>query len=120
MSKHILAAFSIALTYLAMSVLTATQARASDLGQAILAGVVTHAIVGAIQNRNQPTPVYIPPVVTATGAYHPIILAPNHDPRVYRPQQVMPTVTRDACTYNGQTVFIYDHTGRQIGYQICP
>lgn len=117
--RAILAAVSLALTTVAMSALIATQARASDLGQAILAGVVTHAIVGAIQNRNQPTAVYIP-VVTASGAYHPIVLAPNHDPRVYRPQQALPTVTRDACTYNGQTVFIYDHTGRQIGYQICP
>ena len=120
MSKHILAAFSLALTYLAMSVLMATQARANDLGQAILAGVVTHAIVGAIRGNPQPSPVYVPPVVTHTGAYHPIIIAPNHDPRVYRPQQALPTVSRDACTYNGETVYVYDHTGRVIGYQICP
>ena len=120
MSKRILAVFSCLLTVAGMNVLLATQARAGDLGQAILAGVVTHAIVGAIQRNNQPSPVYIPPVVTATGAYHPIVLAPNHDPRVYRPQQVMPTVSRDACAYNGQTVYVYDHTGRAIGYQICP
>ena len=120
MSKRILAAFSVLLTAVAMNTLVATQARASDLGQAILAGVVTHAIVGAIQRNNQLNPVYIPPVVTHTGAYHPIILAPNHDPRVYRPQQVMPTVSRDACAYNGQTVYVYDHTGRVVGYQICP
>lgn len=119
MSRTILAAFSLALTYLAMSVLIATQARANDLGTAILAGVVTHAIVGAIRGVPQPSPVYIP-VVTATGAYHPIIIAPNHDPRVYRPQQALPTVSRDACRYNGETVYVYDHQGQTIGYQICP
>jgi hypothetical protein len=32
----------------------------------------------------------------------------------------LPTVSRDACTYNGETVYVYDHTGRVIGYQICP
>lgn len=109
----------LAMTLLAFSTLTARQAQASDLGNAILAGIATHVIVDTIRNTRQPSPVYIP-VVTASGAYHPIILAPNHDPRVYRPQQALPTVTRDACSYNGQTVFVYDHTGRQIGYQICP
>lgn len=115
----LLATAALALTATALSTVISTQARASEIGNAILAGIATHIIVDTIRNTRQPSPVYIP-VVTASGAYHPIILAPNHDPRVYRPQQALPTVTRDACSYNGQTVFVYDHTGRQIGYQICP
>lgn len=96
------------------------KASASQIGDAILAGIATHAIISVIRGpQPQVNPVYIP-VVTNTGAYHPIILAPNHDPRVYRPQQPLPTVTRDACEYNGQTVYVYDQHGRQVGYQICP
>jgi hypothetical protein len=114
-----LAAIAVTLTVLGAQSLYATQARASDIGNAILAGIATHVIVGAIRNQTQPSPVYIP-VVTHTGAYHPIVLAPNHDPRVYRPQQALPTVSRDVCSYNGQTVLVYDQQGRAIGYQICP
>lgn len=115
----LLATAALTLAATAFTSLISTQARASEIGNAILAGIATHIIVDTIRSTRQPSPVYIP-VVTHTGAYHPIILAPNHDPRVYRPQQVMPTVTRDHCSYNGQTAFVYDHTGRQIGYQICP
>lgn len=115
----LLATAALALAATALTTLITTQARASEIGNAILAGIATHIIVDTIRNSRQPSPVYIP-VVTPTGAYHPIIVAPNHDPRVYRPQQQLPTVTRDPCHYSGQTAFVYDHTGRQIGYQICP
>lgn len=115
----LLATAALTLAATAFTSLISTQARASEIGNAILAGIATHIIVDTIRNSRQPTPVYIP-VVTHTGAYHPIILAPNHDPRVYRPQQQLPTVTRDQCSYNGETVYVYDHTGQRIGYQICP
>ena len=115
----LLATAALTLAATALSTLITTQARATEIGNAILAGIATHIIVDTIRSTRQPAPVYIP-VVTHTGAYHPVILAPNHDPRVYRPQQVMPTVTRDACSYNGQTVFVYDQHGNRIGYQICP
>jgi hypothetical protein len=103
-------------------VLTATlaqPAQATNIGDAILAGIATHAIISVIRGP-QPQPLYVPPVVMPNGAYHPIILVPNHDPRVYRPQQQLPAVTRDGCAYNGQTVYVYDPNGRVIGYQICP
>jgi hypothetical protein len=94
-------------------------AQAHSISDAILAGIATHAIISVIRGP-QPQPLYVPPVVMSNGAYHPIILAPNHDPRVYRPQQPLPTITRDGCAYNGQTVMVYGQDGRVIGYQICP
>jgi hypothetical protein len=105
---------------LALTAVLAQPAQATNIGDAILAGIATHAIISVIRGSQQPQPVYVPPVITHTGAYHPIILAPNHDPRVYRPQQTLPTVTRDGCAYNGQTVMVYGQDGRVIGYQICP
>jgi hypothetical protein len=104
---------------LAFAAVLAQPAEATSIGDAILAGIATHAIISVIRGP-QPQPLYVPPVIMPSGAYHPIIVAPNHDPRVYRPQQQLPVVTRDSCRYNGDTVMVYGQNGQIIGYQICP
>lgn len=110
MSRTILVAFSLALTYLAMSVLIATQARAGDFGRGVAVGVAGTVIVQEIhKQRSQPQVVIIeqrPPQVIR-------VPSPNELNRTPRPTR------QELCHFPGYHARVYDQYDMVMGYRVC-
>ena len=111
MSKHILAAFSLALTYLAMSVLITTQARAGDFGRGVAVGIAGTIIVQEIhKSRSQQPQVVIieqpPPQVIR-------VPSPRELNRTPRPTR------QELCHFPGYHARVYDQYDMVMGYRVC-
>lgn len=89
-----------------------TQAHAwGDREQGALAGIAATLILQEItRNSAQQQVQTMPPVISHRGTYHPVIVAPNIDPRVYRPQMQPPV--QYMCP-------VFDQYGRLMGHQWC-
>jgi hypothetical protein len=110
MSRTILLAFSLLLTYLAMSVLITTQARAGDFGRGVAVGVAGTVIVQEIhKSRSQPQVVIIeqrPPQVIR-------VPSPNELHRTPRPTR------QELCHFPGYHARVYDQYDMVMGYRVC-
>lgn len=78
--------------------------------QGILAGIAGTILVQEITRDRQPQVHTAPPVISHRGTYHPMIIAPNIDPRVYRPQMQPPV--QYMCP-------VFDMYGNVVGHRWC-
>ena len=81
-----------------------------DREQGLVAGIVGTIIVQEITRTQQPQVMTVRPVISHRGTYHPVIVSPTIDPRVYRPQMQPPV--QYMCP-------IFDYYGRLMGHQWC-
>lgn len=86
-----------------------------DREQGLVAGIIGTIIMQEITRPQQSQVLTMPPVISHRGTYHPIIVSPTIDPRVYRPEMALPIQlppVQPQCA-------IFDQYGRVVGHHWC-